>query len=157
MIIATADVSSNTATASRRWQAGVPSASRRRVVAGKCEHLTEVKCFQWREKFRNNPYFFNWKKVGDLSFGDKAVASGRFHASSAIRDRRPFQYHGACHKPCKYKTGSFCQSSKEHSLPPVLGQLHWEWRPDQEPVPACPFSWCVWFCLWLSVVLIIRR
>jgi len=59
MIIATADVSSNTATASRRWQAGVPSASRRQMVAGKCEHLIEIKCFQWREKYRNKPYFFN--------------------------------------------------------------------------------------------------
>ena len=59
MVIATADVSSNAAMVSRHWQAGVPSASRRRVVAGKCEHLIEIKCFQWREKFRNNPYFFN--------------------------------------------------------------------------------------------------
>ena len=53
MIIATADVSSNAAMASRHWQAGVPSASRRRVVTGKCEHFIEIKCFQWREKFRN--------------------------------------------------------------------------------------------------------
>ena len=59
MIIATADVSSNAAMASRPWQAGVPSASRHRVVAGKCEHLIEIKYFQWREKYRNKPYFFN--------------------------------------------------------------------------------------------------
>jgi len=59
MIIAIADVSSNATTASPRWQAGVPSTSRRRIVAGKCEHLIEIKCFQWREKYRNKLYFFN--------------------------------------------------------------------------------------------------
>ena len=59
MIIVTADVLSNTATASRRWQAGVPSASRRQMVAGKCERFIEIKCFQWREKYRNKLYFFN--------------------------------------------------------------------------------------------------
>ena len=59
MIIATADVSSNTATASRCWQAGVPSASRRQMAADKCKPLTEVKWLQWREKCRNTPYFFN--------------------------------------------------------------------------------------------------
>ena len=58
MIIITADVSFNVAMASLRWQAGVPSASRRRMVAGKYEHLIEIKCFLWREKFRNKPYFF---------------------------------------------------------------------------------------------------
>ena len=59
MIIATMDVSSNVTIASYRWLTDVPSASRRRMVAGKCEHLIEVKCFQWREKYRNKPYFFN--------------------------------------------------------------------------------------------------